>query len=260
MLLGALLVLGQAGCGVRGADPSGTRAADAVPVYGYRVVHAYPHDPDAFTQGLIFAHGLLYESTGLRGRSSLREVELETGRILRLRELPERYFGEGIALYRERIVMLTWRARTGFVYERGSFAPIGRFHYPTEGWGITYDGRRLIMSDGSDTLYYLDPLSYQRTGQVQVTDAGRAVANLNELEYVEGQIYANLLGADRIARIDPDSGRVLGWVELAGLRDEAHVTSDLSVLNGIAYDEQGRRLFVTGKLWPALFQIRVVPR
>lgn len=235
----------------------------AAPVQGYDVVNVYPHDREAFTQGLAFADGVLYESTGLVGRSSLRKVELESGRVLERRALPARFFGEGIAVYGDRIVMLTWRARTGLVYDRERFELIGRFTYPaegpTEGWGLTHDGRRLVMSDGSATLYYLHPVSYAEVGRLRVTDGGRPVANLNELEYVAGQIYANVFGRDRIARIDPQSGRVVAWVALEGLLTDEERTSGVDVLNGIAYDAQGERLFVTGKLWPKLFEIRLRP-
>ncbi|NIR31624.1 MAG: glutaminyl-peptide cyclotransferase [Gammaproteobacteria bacterium] len=248
------------GCDARSrvsASTDDVAHAARAPLQGYEVLNVYPHDSDAFTQGLVFAGGVLYESTGRWGLSTLREVELESGGVLKLVKLPDNLFGEGIAVYDDRVVMLTWRSRTGFVYERESFELIRSFSYPREGWGLTYDGERLIMSDGSATLYYLDPLSYAEIGRLPVTDGGRPVSNLNELEYVGGEVYANVLGQGRIARIDAASGRVVAWIALETLsQDEA---SHGGVLNGIAYDERTRRLFVTGKLWPRLFEIRLKP-
>ena len=226
--------------------------------HGYTIVAEYPHDPEAFTQGLAIDDGILYEGTGLTGRSSLREVDLLTGVVVRIYDLERRYFGEGITVYENRIVQLTWRSHTGFVYAKDSFERLEEFAYATEGWGLTHDGARLIMSDGTSTLYCLDPVTFAQTGTISVRDGGEPVVRLNELEYVQGEIYANVWKTDRIARIDPATGDILGRIHLEGL-----LTADedlhAGVLNGIAYDPEQDRLFVTGKLWPTLFEIRLVP-
>jgi len=229
-----------------------------IPAYTYRVVYSFPHDPEAFTQGLAFEDGFFYEGTGLRGKSSLRQVVLETGAVTRMVTLEDDYFGEGIAIVGDRIIQLTWRSQAGFVYDKHTFERIGQFTYPTEGWGLTYDGNRLIMSDGSSYLYFLDPNTFDRTGQVQVTDPDGPVTRLNELEYIDGEIYANIWKTDRIARIDPDTGDVLAWVELEGLPAPEDRTGGEDVLNGIACDPAGNRLFVTGKLWPRVYEIELV--
>jgi glutamine cyclotransferase len=230
-------------------------------VRGHQVVKSHPHDPDAWCQGLAFRDGFLYEGTGLRGRSALRRVELETGKVLAEHKLDRRYFGEGIALFGDKVVQLTWKARKGFVYERATLKPLGEFAYPTEGWGITHDGERLIMSDGSATLRFLDPKTFEETGRILVRDGPRLVFGLNELESVEGRVYANVYKTERLAVIDPGTGRVTEWVDLEGLlKPEDRRGHKPNVLNGIAYDAAGRRLFVTGKRWPKLFEIRVVPR
>jgi glutamine cyclotransferase len=226
-------------------------------VSSYRIVEVFPHDPRAFTQGLVFHGGVLYESTGQYGQSSLREVELESGRVLRQRDLDERFHGEGLTLFGERLIQLTWRSRVGFVHDRESFELLDEFRYPTEGWGITHDGRRLIMSDGTDTLHLLDPETLLEIGRLQVRQGDQPVRWLNELEFVEGEIYANVWGTDRIVRIAPATGQVLGWIDLQGLlAPEERARAD--VLNGIAYDPAARRLFVTGKWWPKLFEIELV--
>jgi glutamine cyclotransferase len=226
--------------------------------YGIRVVATYDHDPQAFTQGLVAHQGVLYEGTGGYGASSIRKVDLETGRIVLQRTLPERYFGEGIAIVGQRLVQLTWRARTGFVYDLESFELLKTFNYPTEGWGLTYDGARLLMSDGSASLYVLDPETFGMIGKVLVRDRGKPLYRLNELEYVAGFVYANVWQTDRIAKIEPKSGRVVAWIDLAGLRPSE--TAGAGVLNGIAYDATSRRLLVTGKLWPKLFAIDMVEK
>jgi len=223
---------------------------------GYTIVHTYPHDPDAFTQGLVYDNGYLYEGTGLDGRSSLRKVELSTGRVLQHLELPSGYFGEGIVLWKDKVIQLTWKSKIGFVYDRDTFRQLRTFTYSREGWGITQDGKRLIMSDGSSSLFFWDPETLAETGHLDVDDKGRAVSNLNELEYIRGEIYANVWQTDRIARISLTTGHVLGWVDLAGLLTDRE-RSQADVLNGIAYDAKSRRLFVTGKLWPKLFEIQV---
>ncbi len=231
--------------------------SDAIPVYSYNIVNTYPHDPDAFTQGLVLDDGVLYEGTGLHGQSSLRRVELETGDILQIRELSDQFFGEGIAIYGDRIIQLTWQSNIGFVYDKDSFELLQEFTYSTEGWGITHDGTRLIMSDGTSTLHFLDPDTFEEIGQVEVFDDNGPVTRLNELEYVKGEIYANVWQTDRIARIAPDTGRVVGWANLEGLLSAEDRSEPVDVLNGIAYDAQTDRLFVTGKLWPKLFEIEL---
>jgi glutamine cyclotransferase len=228
------------------------------PVLGYRIVNTYPHDPRAFTQGLVFADGVLYEGTGLRGQSGLRKVDLKTGNILRVRQLSAHFFGEGITIYGNRVIQLTWRAKVGFVYDRQTFQLLETFNYPTEGWGITHDGRSLIMSDGTSTLYLLDPQTFQEVDRLAVHTRDGPVSRLNELEYVQGEIYANVWKTDRIARISPQTGEVVGWIDLEGLLKPEDRNSRIDVLNGIAYDVENDRLFVTGKLWPKLFEIELV--
>ena len=228
------------------------------PVVGYRIVNTYPHDPRAFTQGLVFADGVLYEGTGLRGQSSLRKIDLKTGNILRVRQLPVRFFGEGITIYGNRVIQLTWRAKVGFVYDRQTFQLLETFNYPTEGCGITHDGRSLIMSDGTSTLYFLDPQTFQEVDRLAVHTRDGPVSRLNELEYVQGEIYANVWKTDRIARISPQTGEVVGWIDLEGLLKPEDRNSRIDVLNGIAYDVENDRLFVTGKLWPKLLEIELV--
>ncbi len=234
-----------------------TTPSGEIPVYAYRIVNTYPHDPDAFTQGLIFEGGVLYEGTGLRGRSSLRRVVLNTGEVLQRRELSDDYFGEGITLFGDRIIQLTWQSRIGFVYDKADFELLRSFTYPTEGWGVTHDGDRLIMSDGTSTLYFRDPETFEEVGRVNVRDSAGAVSRLNELEYVAGEVYANVWQTDRIARIEPRTGRVIGWIDLEGLLS-VEDRQGADVLNGIAYDSEKKRLFVTGKLWPKLFEIELV--
>ncbi|MFC1890552.1 glutaminyl-peptide cyclotransferase [Thermodesulfobacteriota bacterium] len=234
-------------------------AADMAPLYTYRVINTYPHIRSAFTQGLVFADGRLYEGTGVKGRSTLRIVDLETGKIKRLRDLPARYFGEGITLFEDRIIQLTWRSNRGFVYDQESFELLREFDYPTDGWGITHDGKRLIMSDGTPTLTFLDPKTFLETGRVEVRDIGGALAGLNELEYIRGEVWANVWPTERIVRIDPADGRVTGWIDLEGLLGAEDRKRRVDVLNGIAYDAKEDRIFVTGKLWPKLFEIKLVP-
>ncbi len=229
-----------------------------IPIYTYRVVRAYPHDPQAFTQGLLFHNGYLYEGTGLEGQSSLRKVELRTGRVLQIKRLAPELFGEGIALVDDKIYQLTWRNGICFVYERDSFRVLNQFSYTGEGWGLTWDGKHLIMSDGSDTLTFRDPQTFAVVKRLQVRADGVPVRNLNELEYIEGEIYANIWQTDMIARISPKTGEVVGWIDLTGLLSEREA-QNAEVLNGIAYDPKEKRLFVTGKLWPKLFEIELVP-
>ena len=230
----------------------------AVKVYSYKIVKVYPHDRSAFTQGLAFEKGVLYEGTGLRGKSSLRRVELETGRILRSCKLPDQIFGEGISVFNDKIIQLTWNSGFGFIYDRDSLELLHKFTYYHEGWGITHDGKRLIMSDGTSIIRFWDPEGFMETGQLQVHDGNGPVENLNELEYVKGEIYANIWKSDRIAKISPDTGQVTGWIDLKGLFTPEGPAKPVDVLNGIAYDPENDRLFVTGKLWPELFEIKLI--
>jgi glutaminyl-peptide cyclotransferase len=238
--------------------PKPTPDPSAVPVATYRVRNTYPHDPAAFTQGLVYEDGLLYEGTGLNGQSTLRKVELETGNVLQTHAISDTYFGEGITIFGDKIIQLTWQSQLGFVYDKATFAPLGEFHYPTEGWGLTHDGQRLIMSDGTATLHFLDPQTFQELGHLDIHDSSGPVVRLNELEYIHGEIYANIWQTDMIARISPQSGQVLGWIDLAGLLSPEERQPPADVLNGIAYDPASDRLFVTGKRWPKLFEIEVV--
>jgi glutamine cyclotransferase len=243
------------------ADPSVPNhptTAAAPPMYGYRVIRSYPHDPQAFTQGLVYEAGELYEGTGIRGQSSLRRVALETGIVRQEQVLPEQYFGEGITIFGDHIIQLTWQSRVGFVYDKASFKLVQQFSYPTEGWGITHDGSRLIMSDGTAYLYFLEPKTFREINRIEVHDDQGPVARLNELEYVRGDIYANVWQTNRIARIDLLTGRVAAWIDLTGLLSAADRQPRVDVLNGIAYDAENDRLFVTGKWWPKLFEVRLV--
>jgi len=225
----------------------------------YRVIHTYPHDRQAYTQGLLYQDGHLYESTGLNGRSSLRMVELETGRVLQSFPVPEKYFAEGLASWGSTLVQLTWQSQIAFIYDRFSFRLLRTMHYDGEGWGLTEDGRNLILSDGTANLRFLDPATFHEVRRIVVKDRGTRITELNELEYVHGQIYANIWHTDRIARISPATGQVLGWIDLTGLLPPGSVSDPEAVLNGIAYDPVHDRLFITGKLWPKLFEIKVVP-
>ena len=236
------------------------RSGGPVPTYGYQLVRSYPHDRGAFTQGLIFRDGVFYEGTGLNGRSGIRRVKLESGEVLQMKPLAQEYFGEGITEWNGQIVQLTWQSQVGFVYDMKTFEQTKRWSYTGEGWGLTHDGSRLIMSDGSAQLRFLDPAALKETGRITVRDANGPVERLNELEYVNGEIFANIWLTDRIARISPKDGRVTGWIDLAGLltpAERAAVDAAGGVLNGIAYDAKGDRLFVTGKLWPRVFEIKL---
>jgi glutaminyl-peptide cyclotransferase len=234
--------------------------ASGTPEYTYEIVHTYHHDPAAFTQGLVYLNGVLYEGTGLNEESSIRKVKLETGEVLQKRDIPSEYFGEGIVNWKDRLLELTWKAQRGFIYDLASFTPRGQFEYPGEGWGLTQDGKRIIMSDGSAELRFWDPETLKETGRVTVTDDGHPVPNLNELEWVKGEVYANVWQTDRIARINPATGKVVGWIDLTGLLAPSDRNELTDVLNGIAYDAAGGRLFVTGKRWPKLFEIKLVKK
>jgi glutamine cyclotransferase len=273
-LLGILLLtssFASAGCDggtksnslpIDAAPPNSNANASraAVPVYGYEVVNTFPHDPDAFTQGLIFQDGALVESTGLERHSTLRRVELQTGKVLQKVEVPRDFFAEGMTLFNGKVYQLTWKGEKGFVYDPQTFQKTGEFTYTGEGWGLTHDADSLILSDGSNKIRFLDPADYHVKRTVSVTDGGRPVLELNELEYVKGEVYANVWHQNRVARIDPQTGAVKGWIDFSGLLKPGDVTDDEAVLNGIAYDESGDRLFVTGKLWPKLFEVRLKQR
>jgi len=238
------------------AQPPASRHAD-----GYQVIRVYPHDSHAFTQGLIYVDGHLYESTGLHGRSSLRMVDLSTGKVLQKYDLPSEYFGEGLTDWGSTLIQLTWQSHTGFAYDRFSFSLLRTFHYAGEGWGLTHDQTQLIMSDGTSYLRFLDPKLFKETSRIRVTyENGRPVENLNELEYLHGDIYANIWQTDEIVRISPRTGKVIERINLSGIINKAELESSDAVLNGIAYDSAGDRLFVTGKLWPKLFEIRVTSK
>jgi len=224
---------------------------------GYQVVNIWPHDPNAFTQGLVVLDGKVIESTGQEGRSSLRNVDLQTGRILNKIDVPEPFFAEGIALLNNKIYQLTWQHQLGFIYDAQSFERLGQFSYSGEGWGLTTDGQSLILSDGSNRIRFLDPDSFRVTKTIAVMDGKLPVDQLNELEFVNGEIYANIWHDDRIAAINPQSGRVTAWIDLAGLLQPGDVQDPEAVLNGIAYEQSSSRLFVTGKLWPRLFEIKI---
>jgi glutamine cyclotransferase len=234
-------------------------ARKTAPVATYKIVNTYPHDRQAFTQGLQYVNGVLYEGTGQRGQSSIRKVKLDTGEVLQRQPLDAKYFGEGITVWGDTLLQLTWQSEIGFVYDLKTFKQTKTFTYQGEGWGLTHDGTRLIMSDGTSALRFLDPKTLKETGRVTVRDGGTPVEKLNELEMVKGEVFANVWETARIARISPKTGQVTGWIDLAGLLDPRDAAGT-DVLNGIAYDAAGDRLFVTGKWWPKLFEIKIVPR
>lgn len=253
---------------------SATMAAPRAQRVPYQVLATYPHDPAAYTEGLVWVDGQLYESTGLRGVSTLRRVDLSSGKVVQAHRLAVSDYGEGLTAVGDRLVQLTWKGRHGYVYDRTSFAPTGQFSYPTEGWGLTYDGHALIMSDGSATLHFLDPISYQPTRDLAVTMDGAPLSQLNELEYIHGQIWANVWHRDIVARIDPRTGIVTSYLDLTGILPPGQVRAAATmghpvssryaeaivkeaVLNGIAYDPTADRILVTGKFWPTLFAVRV---
>ncbi|MCR9142534.1 MAG: glutaminyl-peptide cyclotransferase [bacterium] len=256
-------VLLSSAFGLRCQDAQ-SETSSVVDRYRFEIVQTFPHDRGAFTQGLVFAREdgreIFYEGTGLRGRSTLRRVDVKTGRVLRRLKLDDKYFGEGLALVGDRLYQLTWQSNTGFIYDRRTFERLTEFSYPVEGWGLTYDpdGKRLILSDGTARLFFLDPESLTITGQVEVREGGRPLKKLNELEWIDGLVYANVWQSESIVMIDPTAGRVVGRVYLKGLLESVGVSARATdVLNGIAYDPEGRRLFVTGKLWPKVFELRL---
>ena len=242
-----------------GIAPAAQQHAQGAPVQTYRVVNTYPHDRHAFTQGLIFLDGVLYESTGLNGRSSVRKVKLETGDVLQQRAVDPKYFAEGLTAWGSKLIQLTWQTNVGFVYDRASLQPERSFQYTGEGWGLTHDGTRLIMSDGTAQggLRFFDPDTLKETGRVVVRDRGQSIQYLNELEFIRGEVWANIWQTNRLARINPKTGDVVAWIDCTGLIPRTEVLDPGAVMNGIAYDAAGDRIFVTGKLWPRLFEIRV---
>jgi len=265
LALAMLVAFGHTGCATtQGKNPepaaiSSTKAAgnpQAIPVLGAEVIKSYPHDPHAFTQGLEYYDGYLYESTGRSGQSSLRRTILETGVVLKKVSLPPQYFGEGLTIFRGEIYQLTWLSKIGFIYDVRTFHQVGEFHYESEGWGLTHDEASLILSDGSNKLQFIDPASFKVTRLLEVYAGNEAVTNLNELEYMSGEIFANVWHSSRIARIDPRSGQVLAWIDLSSVVSRTkHEPED--VLNGIAYDAKRRRLLVTGKDWPEILEIKI---
>lgn len=225
--------------------------------YGYKVIKQYPHDPDAYTQGLVFENGLMYEGTGLNGKSELRLVDFAQNKVLKSYKLPGEYFGEGVAVMNNKIYQLTYKSHVGLIYDKNTFKQIGQFSYPTEGWGLTHDGKNLLMSDGSNKIYFLDPNTLQKVNEIEVYNNVAAIMQLNELEYIDGEIWANVYQTDYIVRIDPATGKVTGLIDLTNILDE-QFADQVDVLNGIAYDPATKKVYITGKLWPKLFEIQLV--
>lgn len=255
-LLATLVLVSACACSPSATPTPTAPAADALPAYSYDIVATYPHDPKAFTQGLVYTDGVLYETTGQEGESWLRKVELATGAVLQQHDIADEFFGEGMVIWGDQIITLTWRGEKGFIFDKATFAPKGEWTYAGEGWGLTADDTQIFMSDGTAQIRKIDPATLQETGRIDVKMNGKPVDKLNELEFVKGEIWANVFETDRIARIDPATGEVKGIIYLGGLLkpDERRKTD---VLNGIAWDKAGDRIFVTGKYWPKLFEIRI---
>ena len=241
-------------------NPASLASSETLPIYSYEVIHVYHHDPDAFTQGLVYENGFLYEGTGLYEHSSLRKVELKTGKVLQVREVPDWFFCEGVTIFKNKIFQLTWQSKIGFVYDKNSFNLLKEFHYSYEGWGITHDGKCLIISDGTSIIHFLNPDTFEEIRQIDVHENDISITRINELEYIKGEIYANIWQTDRIARIDPLSGQILGWIDLKGILNDSILSKKVDVLNGIAYDAINERLFVTGKFWPNIFEIKLIKK
>ena len=253
--LTAILLAGVIAC----VNSSAARqAGDSLPVYSYEVVNSWPHDEDAYTQGLVFHDGALFESTGLRGSSSLRRVELKTGKVKKKVELSRAYFAEGITIFQDKIFQVTWQEQKGFIYDLKKFKQAGEFTYEGQGWGLTHDNHFLILSDGTNRIRFLDPVTFQVQRTISVYDNGQPLTEINELEYIKGEIYANIWRSDRIVRIDPTTGKINAWVDMTGLHHVGDGSDSENCLNGIAYDPETDRLFVTGKRWPKVFEIRLV--
>ena len=240
-----------------GGQPSDAAGPHRPPECTFKIIRTYPHDPSAFTQGLVYNDGFFYEGTGLNGRSQLRKVRLETGEIVQHADLSTEYFGEGIAIVRNKVIQLTWQSHIGFVYNLSDFKLLRQFSYPGEGWGLTSRGNEIFMSDGTADIRVLDAATIKEKRRFTVRDGATPVDQLNELEFVEGELFANIWQTDRIARISPQSGKVVGWIDLTGLLSPVYRRQDGAVLNGIAYDSIHKRLFVTGKLWPNIFEIQL---
>ncbi len=257
-IAGALVVAATLACAAAPAPPPAQGGGPAL--YTYRIVNTYPHDARAYTQGLIYRNGFLYESTGRHGESSMRKVKLETGDVLQRHDVDAKHFAEGMTEWRGRLLQLTWKDGLGFVYDMATFTPQRTFTYTGEGWGLTHDDAMLILSDGSATLRFLNPETFRETRRIDVRDRGQPVPQLNELEFVKGEVYANVWQTERIARISPTTGAVLGWIDLRGIWPGRPSADQDAVLNGIAYDASGDRLFVTGKWWPHLYEIRLERR
>jgi len=236
-----------------------SRKSDTPAAWTYKIVNTFAHNPKAFTQGLVFENGFLYEGTGLYGKSKLRKVELETGNVLQEHKLPDEFFGEGITIFGDRIVQLTLKSKVGFVYNKDTFELLREFNYSTEGWGLTHDGEYLIMSDGTPMLYFLDPQTFKLNHKIMALDRDSPVWGLNELEYIDGQVYANVWPTERIVKIEPETGRVIGWIDFEGILAPQDHSEPVDVFNGIAYDPTGRRMFVTGKFYPKLYEIKLIP-
>lgn len=243
--------------GLRSSSPQAAVSPTTTFVKKSQIAQSYAHDPQAFTQGLLYDNGFFYESTGLYGKSSLRKVEVSTGKVLQEKKIPSQYFAEGLVLWKGRLIQLTWRSHVGFVYDKNSFAQLATFSYPTEGWGLTHDGSHLIMSDGTATLRFLDPDSFKVVRTIEVHDQKGPVDQLNELEMIRGEIWANVWRTNTIVKIDPQSGALTGVLNLRALTDSVAARARIDVLNGIAYDAAQNRVFITGKLWPTLFEIEV---
>lgn len=234
--------------------------SNRTPEYTFKIIKTFPHDSNAFTQGLAYRDGFLYEGTGRNGQSSLRKVRLETGEVLQRVNLAPEFFGEGLTLLDNKVIQLTWQSHIGFVYNLGDFSLLRRFSYAGEGWGLTTNGREIFMSDGTSDVRVLDGTTFAKKRQLQVRDGNTPVTLLNELEFVEGEIFANVWQTDRIARISATTGKVTGWIDLKGIVSPIYRLEPDAVLNGIAYDAVGKRLFVTGKLWPSVFEIQLIPK
>ena len=228
-----------------------------IPIYSYNIINTYPHDVRAFTEGLVYEDEFFYESTGRYNESTLRKVDLQTGEILNLHKLNDNYFGEGIAIYDNKIFQLTWKSNVGFIYDKDTFSLINKFYYNTEGWGLTHNDEHLIMSDGTDEIYFLNPKNFKKVYSIKVHDEFRPITRLNELEFIQGEIYANVWRTDKIARICPHSGKITGWIDLKGLLSPKEY-KNAGTLNGITYDKQNNRIFVTGKMWPKIFEIKLI--
>jgi glutaminyl-peptide cyclotransferase len=256
--MAVLLALSSCGTEHRKSDPYAPSGQEAYPLYTFQVINSWPHDRAAFTQGLVFYEGALYESTGLYGHSSLRQVDLRTGDVQRITNLPAQYFAEGMTIFQGKVFQLTWKEHIGFIYDLENFSPLGQFSYEGEGWGLTHDEHSLILSDGTNQIRFIDPQTFRVERVIDVYNSDLPLKRLNELEYIKGEIYANVWQTNWIVRIDPQSGKILGWIDLTGLLSAGDKSPSTDVLNGIAYDQINDRFFVTGKLWPKIFEIRLL--